>query len=234
MEIRMNWKDYQNEAAEVFRKAGCEAEVDVVVEGVRGEHGIDVFVTFEQYGINCSWVVECKYWNTNVPKEKVLALQAIVDDVGADRGVLISKTGFQSGAIRLAQKSNITLTSLENLAEDLKKDSTKITIETLETNLLKVTHQIFALLKTEDGNWDHSYYTEGVSVQETMAHGGRVCLLETGFTNIKLGKKRYLVRFTAQGNKIESTDSIEEFLEAVNNQISISTLWLNSISSLKS
>ena len=227
----MNWKEYQNKTAEVFREAGCKADVEATVEGVRGEHEIDVFVTFEQYGINCSWVIECKYWNTNVPKEKVLALQAIVDDIGADRGVLISKTGFQSGAIRATRKSNITLTSLEDLAEDLNENSTKRAIETLETNLIKVRHQIFLLSKTEKLS-EHSfrsYYPKGVNRREATEFIGSLSMLGHGFENLKLGKQSYPYRFDEDGIKIYSTKSIEKFLESVQSQISICNRWLNSI-----
>lgn len=227
----MNWKDYQNQTADVFIKAGCKAKIEAVVKGVRGKHKIDVLVTFEQYGISCSWVIECKCWNKNVPKEKVLALQAIVDDIGADRGVLISKTGFQSGAIRTAYKSNITLASLEDLAEDLNQNATKRVVETLETNLVRVKHQIFELSKTEklDEHSFRSYYPDGIDARDAIDLFGKICLLEQGFENIKLGKQSYPYGWDKDGNKIYSTKSIEKFLESVRNQISICNLWLNSI-----
>lgn len=213
----MNWKDYQNKTAEVFKNAGCNADVEALVQGVRSEHKIDVFVTFEQYGIKCSWVVECKYWNRNVPKEKVLTLQRIVDDVGADRGVLISKIGFQSGAIKAARVSNITLTSLEDLAEDLKDAFSKRTIETLENNLIRVRGQIYSLSKSKSKR--PSYYT----------FLGEILNLQRGFDNIKLGKQVYPHRFSEDGNKVYTTNSIEKFLQFVQSQILIYNKWLNSI-----
>jgi uncharacterized protein YbaA (DUF1428 family) len=227
----MNWKEYQSRTAEVFREAGCNADVEAIVEGVRGEHEIDVYVTFEQYGITCTWVVECKCWNSNVPKEKVLALQAIVDDVGADRGVLISKTGFQSGAIKAARKSNITLTSLEDLVDDLKENSTKRAIETLEVSLAKTKHRVFSLSKTEKlgENSFRSSYPEGIDGKTAARYGGELCILEHGFENLKLGKQSYPYKFDNDGNKIHSTKSIEKFLEAVQNQVEICNLWLDSV-----
>lgn len=85
------------------------------IEGARGLHDVDVLVNGEINGISFVWIIECKAWNSNVPKEKVLALQSIVNDVGADRGFLLSEKGFQSGAIRLAEKSNIILSSIADL-----------------------------------------------------------------------------------------------------------------------
>jgi hypothetical protein len=113
------WQQYQHDAATFFRKIGLEAKVDIRIEGVRGEHEVDVLVTGSLYGIRFTWVVECKAWQSNVPKEKVMALAAIVYDIGADRGFLLSEIGFQSGAIRQAERRNITLTSLRDLRDSV-------------------------------------------------------------------------------------------------------------------
>lgn len=47
-------------------------------------------------------------------KEEVLALKSILEDIGADRGIIVSENGFQSGAQDAARGTNITLvTSLQ-------------------------------------------------------------------------------------------------------------------------
>ncbi|MVF25048.1 restriction endonuclease [Methylocaldum sp. BRCS4] len=117
----MNWREYQNQAAAFFRQLGLTAEIEFQVEGVRGVHVVDVYATGNFNGIDFTWVVECKAWKSNVPKEKVMVLTSIVQDVGADRGFLLSEVGFQSGAIRAAQNSNITLTSIEELSHSTKE-----------------------------------------------------------------------------------------------------------------
>lgn len=106
------WRDYQHKVAEFFRSLGMHARVEYRVTGARGVHDVDVRVTFEQMGVAIAWLVECKEWKTAVTKEKVMALYAIAQDVGADRAFLLSEKGFQSGAIRAAQKTNVTLTDL--------------------------------------------------------------------------------------------------------------------------
>jgi len=118
----MDWKQYQDEIAKFFRSLGADAEVEAKVAGARAEHRIDVWVRFKKFGLETRWVIECKYWNSAVPKEKVLALRSVVEDVGADRGILISAGGFQSGAVRAAEKSNITLTDLDGLKETANED----------------------------------------------------------------------------------------------------------------
>src|SRR6185503_17263906 len=95
------WQTYQNETAQFFRTLGFDATVDTSVHGARGKHKIDVLVEFHHAGVRTRWIVECKYWKTSIPKEKVLALQSIAQDIGADRAFLLSEKGFQSGAIRV-------------------------------------------------------------------------------------------------------------------------------------
>ena len=111
------WQDYQERAAYYFHLLGMDVNVDEHVIGARGEHDVDVVVRASQAGIEQTWIVECKLWRRRVNKLHVAALANIVQDVGADRGILLSETGFQPGAVRLASFSNITLTSLTELTE---------------------------------------------------------------------------------------------------------------------
>lgn len=119
-----NWNDYQEEAATFFRGLGLEAETNVTLDGVRTSHNIDVVVRSHYVGFNLLWLVECKYWRAKVSKLHVLALRQIVIDLGADRGILLSETGFQGGAVEASDLTNVTVTSL---AEFQVKASTQIT-----------------------------------------------------------------------------------------------------------
>jgi Restriction endonuclease len=112
-----SWREYQVEVAEFFRGHDLEASTDERLQGVRALHDIDVVVRGQRVGLQQLWLVECKYWSRPVGKVDVAALAEIVRDVGADRGLLLSESGFQAGAIRLAERSHVTLTSLEELRE---------------------------------------------------------------------------------------------------------------------
>jgi hypothetical protein len=68
-------------------------------------------------GQSILWLVECKAWQTRIPKEKVLAHRQIVDDLGADRGFVMNEKGFQKGALEAALNANVQLTSLAELRE---------------------------------------------------------------------------------------------------------------------
>ena len=59
-----------------------------------------------------------------IPKEKVETLRRLSNDVGADRGLLVTECGFQSGAIAAARQTNVTLVTFDKLrsssAEELR------------------------------------------------------------------------------------------------------------------
>src|SRR5688572_30087925 len=105
--MAVDWKDYQEEAASFFRSIGLNASTDASVKGVRTSHNIDVLVKSVHAGFDITWIVECKHWKTRVSKLHVLALREIVQDIGADRGILLSEEGFQSGAVEAATLTNV-------------------------------------------------------------------------------------------------------------------------------
>jgi hypothetical protein len=101
--------------ATFFRSLGLDAITDHTVEGSHTTHAIDVFVKSFHVGFDVVWIVECKHWAKKVTKLHVLALRQIVTDVGADRGILLSEKGFQSGAVEAATLTNVRVTSLAEL-----------------------------------------------------------------------------------------------------------------------
>lgn len=107
-----DWRACQEEAAEFFRSLGLDATVNARLQGVRTRHDVDVLVKSQHAGFEVTWIVECKHWNSPVSKLHVLALREIVTDLGADRGILLAESGFQSGAYEAAQLTNVYLTSL--------------------------------------------------------------------------------------------------------------------------
>ncbi|MGA6981767.1 MAG: restriction endonuclease [Candidatus Sulfotelmatobacter sp.] len=111
------WQEYQYRTAELLQQLGWEAEPDDPIRAPNGVvHRVDVSARMMLAGVPVLWIVECKLWNRPVPKEKISALKDIVNDLGADRGLLMSEKGFQAGAMRLAATKNITLSSFANLA----------------------------------------------------------------------------------------------------------------------
>ncbi|SHT45237.1 Restriction endonuclease [Mycobacteroides abscessus subsp. abscessus] len=141
------WMKYQQDVSRFFGELGMEALVDQTVRGVRTSHGIDVLVRGSYVGFDITWVVECKAWRSRIPKEKVLALRQIVDDIGADRGFIMAESGYQSGALEAALVSNVTLTSIGDLTERLRYDLAMTKLAKLEHRADEAREQYWALGK---------------------------------------------------------------------------------------
>lgn len=147
VETELEWMDYQRKVARFFSDLGMEALVDEKVKGVRTSHDIDVLVRGSYVGFDIVWLVECKAWKSRVPKEKVLTLRQIVDDVGADRGFVMSESGYQSGAFEAALLTNVTLTSIADLTERLHYDLSMSKLIKLEHRAEEARNRYWALSK---------------------------------------------------------------------------------------
>jgi hypothetical protein len=77
-------------------------------------HQVDVSFTFELLGLEYLNIVECKLWDTPVPKHVIATLHSIVQDLKAHKGIVVSARGFQSGAISYAQSKGIGLFKIVN------------------------------------------------------------------------------------------------------------------------
>ena len=112
-----DWMDLQEKTAKIFKELGCKTDVDIFVKGARTRHKIDVWAIFDFGGIEYKINIECKYWNTKVKKEQVSTLLGVLADIGAEKGIIVSKKGFQDGAHRLAAYTNIDLLTFPELIE---------------------------------------------------------------------------------------------------------------------
>ncbi|MDR6426716.1 hypothetical protein J2738_002854 [Variovorax paradoxus] len=162
----MHWSSYQKQAAQFFTSIGLDAEIEFELQGARGTHVIDVFATGNYGGIPFKWVVECKAWKSNIPKEKVMALAAIVQDVGADRGFLLSEVGFQSGALRAARSSNITLTSLEDLSQATDQFAVDLQLGQANWAVRKAKSRLLELKRKSD---EHEYDINRLSLSGELS-----------------------------------------------------------------
>lgn len=113
-----DWKDLQVKVKEIYSNLGCDAKENITVKGARTKHKVDVFTVFEFGGQKYKIVVECKYWKSNVKKEQVATLLGILADIGAEKGIIVSKIGFQAGARRLASYTNVALVTYDELRRD--------------------------------------------------------------------------------------------------------------------
>jgi restriction system protein len=88
------------------------SEHRALVSGVDGEYEIDITVRFTALGVDYLTLVECKRYNKPVEREKVQALLSKMHSVGAQKGIIFSTSGFQSGATDFAAVHGIALVEL--------------------------------------------------------------------------------------------------------------------------
>jgi hypothetical protein len=103
LEQEIGWREYQDRVANFLSRLGMQVQVDETVRGARALHDIDVTARTSMAGMNQLWLIECKSWKRRIPKERVLIFRGVVEDIGADRGLLFSESGFQEGAILAAR-----------------------------------------------------------------------------------------------------------------------------------
>lgn len=144
-----NWNEYQEEAAAFFRSIGLDAETNVTMEGVRTRHAVDVVVRSHHVGFDVTWLVECKFWDTPVSKLHVLGLRTIVLELGADRGIVLSESGFQSGAHEAATLTNVHVTSLATLRTTATAEIYSMRMRDLYDRTKECRRRYWAISKTE-------------------------------------------------------------------------------------
>lgn len=100
-----NWVDLQNKVAIVLGRCGYDVQTPKVLSGPRGDVEVDVYAKKDYQTIIC----ECKYWDRAIPQSVVHGFRTIINDLGANNGLIIAKSGFQSGAIKTSHYTNISL-----------------------------------------------------------------------------------------------------------------------------
>jgi hypothetical protein len=69
----------------------------------------DATTEFVAYGVRYTTIIECKRWTSPIDRDTVLVLYGKLNEVGAQKAVLVSTSPFQKGAIELARSKGIAL-----------------------------------------------------------------------------------------------------------------------------
>ncbi len=117
--VPTDWRNLQFLVSEYFKQAGYNTEVTKKIQIARGSVEVDVYVKSE-FDIAEVFIVECKFWETNIPQEKVHAFRTVVSDSGASLGIMITKTGYQSGAKEASTHTNVKLLTWDEFLEIIK------------------------------------------------------------------------------------------------------------------
>lgn len=224
------WEDYQQDAARYFSDLGFCAQTDQRIEGSRGHHDVDVAVRGSQAGVEFLWVVECKQWRTRVPKEKVAALVSIVEDVGADRGILLSESGFQSGAHLFATGRNITLANLNDLRKHTSAELAEYQVSLLKRERKRLSDllgDLAPVIKRTQNTWTHRLpkALSGSGPTSHLAVVGRLAMIEMALERALSGEwPVWIVIYKADGSEhrhaLKNLDEVKSIVGAELNQIS--------------
>jgi hypothetical protein len=103
-----DWQELESRVHQILVECGCQGERGKHLDLPRGSVDVDVYardVTREP----ALTILECKQWQSAVPKNVVHGFHTVMDEVGANVGFIISANGFQSGAVEAAKNTNIHL-----------------------------------------------------------------------------------------------------------------------------
>lgn len=85
---------------------------DKVIEAYDGNYQLDGYIEFEAMGVLYKTIVECKHYKYPISREIVQKVYDNLRAVGAQKGIIISTSNFQSGAIKYAKIHGIALIQL--------------------------------------------------------------------------------------------------------------------------
>lgn len=99
---------------------------NVKIEASDGIYQIDIYAEF--VAMNCKFKVlaECKKYNKAVSRDKVEILYSRLQSLGMNKGILISTSGFQSGAIQFAKSHGIALIQVSDKSIDFYSASANV------------------------------------------------------------------------------------------------------------
>lgn len=91
---------------------------NVSISGRSGvEHQVDVYWEFKQAGITHRVLIECKNYASNLTLEKARNFFAVTHDIGNCVGIMVTKTGYQSGAAAFCKHYGLALKLLRKPIE---------------------------------------------------------------------------------------------------------------------
>ena len=88
-----------------------------VVEAYDGNYQLDGYIEFEVMGVLYKTIVECKHYKYPISREIVQKVYDNLRAIGAQKGIVVSTSNFQSGAIDYAKAHGIALIQMTETEE---------------------------------------------------------------------------------------------------------------------
>ncbi len=98
---------------------GVKVDHDLDITGKSGvDHQVDVSWRFKQATVEHHVLIECKNYSSAITLEKVRNFYAVLQDIGNCRGLMVTKTGFQSGVVKFSEYYGIGLKLLREPTDE--------------------------------------------------------------------------------------------------------------------
>src|SRR5687767_2168412 len=127
----MNWTDYENEVFETcklyFTTARIRSDVKLPGRSAKIERQIDILIEENVGGNAIKIVIDCKLYNKKIDVKAVEAFISMVDDIGAEKGLMITEKGYSESALQRAFNNpnhiELDIYSLSELKHNLQGES---------------------------------------------------------------------------------------------------------------
>jgi hypothetical protein len=116
MNKKTQGNQYERMVAELMEQItglrGLELRRQKTYSGKEATHEVDISFVYTVGELQLLFLVECKDWSRPVEKRDVQAFLHTLRDLGAHKGIIVSRTGFQDGAVSIAKANGIALLSV--------------------------------------------------------------------------------------------------------------------------
>ena len=149
-------RDYESLVESVFTQLleqdsvkNIAIEKNKILQGKSTTHEIDVCWEFVAGGVKYSTIIQAKDWKQKVPQGEILKLKAIIEDLpGQPRGIFITRTGYQQGALDVAKANGIITYELREPTEEDWKGRTKTVVLNIKAYIPNIKVEVIA-----DNEW---------------------------------------------------------------------------------
>ncbi|WP_316897215.1 restriction endonuclease [Pseudodesulfovibrio indicus] len=115
------WRDLQDQVHNILAQCGFSVETEKVVENARGAAEIDVYAEEYVNGRKYSIVCECKNWKSKIPQNVIHGFRAVLADIGAHLGIIITTSDYQTGAAKASEFTNVQLLTWDQFQSEFEK-----------------------------------------------------------------------------------------------------------------
>jgi hypothetical protein len=113
-------RELERRIADFFGLNGYKTERNVFLHGRSGaKHEVDVVADRSDGITSFRVIIECKAWDMPIEKETVAKLEYVLRDVGANKGIIVTLSGWRTGADQAARQLAIELWGPDELEKRL-------------------------------------------------------------------------------------------------------------------